>query len=235
MRNLLYIIICCASFSCKKQSDAECKLTSIQSGTILPTTTTYEYDQQGRIVKVTGPLPSSLTYHPDSVVVVDASSITTYFIASSGLATTSKTRFSFPHPTQMTSENNYTYNTERYLIQVQAISSQLVNGITIRDTFIARFTIQNWNVTEYWTNNVLQNAYEYTNQEAKENMAFTTHPLYQWSFLGRPSKNLMSRMSSSNGPSTFEYEFDAKKNIIIRKEFKGLPGSAISYYNYQCD
>ena len=237
MRNLLYFLFCCALFcSCKKQSDRNCQLTSVQSGDISPTITTYEYDQQGRIVKVTvTSVPISLTYYSDSIVVDNASWIITYNIASSGLATTSKIRFLFPNPNQMTSEDNYTYDAEGYLIQARNISSQLVNGITIRDTFNARFTIQNGNITEYWSNNVKIGAYEYTNLIAKENMAFTTHPIYQWPFLGRFSKNLMSSMTSSNGPSTFEYEFDDEKNIIKRKEFKGLPGPAISYYNYLCD
>ena len=139
------------------------------------------------------------------------------------MATISKSRSSFPDPNQTTSEANYTYNTEGYLIQVRSIYSRLVNGITTTDSFNARFTIQKGNITEFWSSNLIQSTYEYTNLEAKENMAFTTHPSDLWPFLGRPSKNLISRMTSSNGPSTFEYEFDDEKNIIKRKEFKGLP------------
>jgi len=237
MRNLLYFIFCCALFSCKKQSDPECKLTSIQSGTIFPTTTTYEYDQQGRIIKMIGPPGTTIvTYYSDSIVLTDPSTITTYYIGSSGLATTSKSRSSFPDQSQPTSEYNYTYNTEGYLVQMGGVYSRIVNGITTRDTFNWSFTIQNGNITEYRSGNVIVGSYQYTNLIAKENIAFTNQPVYQWPFLGKFSRNLMSNMPTFTGSVRFEYEFDAESNILKKKEFHtGSAGHTISYYNYQCD
>ena len=237
MRNLLYFLFCCALLSCKKRGSRNCKLVSIEKGFFPPEKTTYEYDQQGRIIKMIGPPGTTVvTYYSDSIVVTDPSTITTYYIASSDLAATSKSRSSFPNQSQPTSEYNYTYNTEGYLIQMGGVYSRLVNGITTRDTFNWSFTIQNGNITEYRSGNVIVGSYQYTNLIAKENIAFTNQPVYQWPFLGKFSRNLISNMPTFTGSVRFEYEFDAESNIIKRKEFHtGSPGNAISYYNYQCD
>ena len=237
MRNLLFFLLCCALLSCKKQGNRNCKLISIERGLFPPEKTTYEYDQQGRIIKITGPPGTTVvSYYSDSIVVTDPGTITAYYIASSGLAVTSRSRSSFPDQTQPISEYNYSYNTEGYLIQMGGVYSRLVNGIPTRDTFNWSFTIQDGNITEYRSGNVIVRSYQYTNLMAKENIAFTNQPVYQWPFLGKFSRNLISRMPTFTGSVRFEYEFDAESNLIKRKEFHtGSPGNATSYYNYQCD
>lgn len=239
MKHILFFISCCALFGCKKQGSLDCKLVSIQSQLpITGITKTYEYDDKGRIVKtVTPSITETVKYYPGSITITDQYLMSTYYLNSSGLAASSKISSIIPIPGQIGWDNNYSYNATGYLIQTRSIFSRLENGNLVRDTGFISFTIVNGNVTEYWSGNVLNNTYEYTTLEAKENMAFTTHPLYQWPFLGKASKNLMSRMTGlPQGPSIFEYVLDAEKNIIERKEYRsGSPGAAILYYTYQCD
>jgi len=239
MKLLLFFIFCCALFSCKKQGSRDCKLISIQGQLpIAGITKTYEYDDNGRIVKtVTPSITEAVKYYPDSITITDRYLLSTYYLNSSGLATSSKITYTIPIPGEIGWDNDYSYNADGYLIQARNIFSRMENGNLVKDTGFITFTIVNGNITEYWNGNVLVNTYEYTTLEAKENMAFTTHPLYQWPFLGKASKNLMSRMTGlPQGPSTFDYVFDGEKNIIERKEFRsGSPGAAILYYTYQCD
>ena len=238
MRQLLFFLFCCALFGCKKIGNDKCTLVSIEKGFFTPEKTTFEYDQQGRIIKMVGPAgTTNVAYYSDSIVVSDPGTITTYYIASSGLATISKSKASFPDQSQATSEYNYTYDTEGYLIQMGGVHSRLVNGITTRDTFSWSFTIQNGNITEYRSGNVLAGTYQYTNLVAKENIAFTNQPIYPWRFLGRFSRNLLSSMPSITGSIRFEYEMDAENNIVKRKEsHTGSPGYVITTsFDYQCE
>ena len=237
LKSILYFILFCSLFGCKKNDVLDCRLISMSSG-IPVLTTTYEYDRQGRIIKFSD-ISSTvrLSYYSDSIVAIDGNSNTTFYLNAGGLATFSKLRYTNFNPNEIAWDKTYIYNNEGYLIQERDIFSHLSNGNIVRDTGFISFTIQNGNIVKYSITNALEYNYQYSNIEAKQNMAFTTHPLYQWPFLGKPSKNLLSGMTPPQTlSSSFSYEFDSKGNVTKRMETTpNMPGPIILNYNYLCN
>jgi len=75
-------------------------------------------------------------------------------------------------------------------------------------------------------------------REAPTNIGFTMKSVYPWSFLGRPSKNLVSAVKDEKGNLIYNasYEFDQKGNVS--KKINTAPSNTSlgeTQYTYRCD
>ena len=225
--------------SCHKNKDFNCSVVSVQdvkSNSI----TNYQYDNNQRVTKVTSstsPVISSIIYFADSVVESDNTSTSTYYLNNAGLATASQTNISGPNDLSFT--DFYTYNNEGYLTKVIQIFSQVYNGNIIKDTSFFNFTIQNGNIVKeqiIQNGNVDEENYDFINIEAKANISYLLKPFYNYEYLGKPSKNLVSTVNDKNGNLSYSvsYQFDFSGNIILTNT-TGSSGTTILHYNYQCN
>ena len=216
-------VISFALASCKKDSASNCTLYQTSYKDIPTSTSTYEFDDQGRLKAVTesgNNARQEYNYYKDSVVVTVGGTRTTYYLNSNGLANSAIITFN-PNPDGLGFNNTYTYNSEGYLTESQEIFKQNHNGVTLRDTGNTRFTYENGNLIKaiYAWGGPVEIHYEYTTIEA-------VHSFFQpglqetGSFLGKRSKNLLSQTKDQAGNilSTYSYEFDSNGNVTKRIE-----------------
>lgn len=231
------LLILVALWGCKKEDDRDCRVMATQyfdeNGGLLASGS-YEYDAAGRVIKT--PV-STIRYFKDSVTVEEANSITTYLLNASGLGASSGTRFTSMNPNGLSFDHVYTYNSEGYLVQVQEIFSQSYYGSIIRDTSFYFFTIQNGNMVKSTSSaSGFETVYEYGPQILNPNIAFLIKAAYPWDFLGKPSKNLVAKISlAGNIIVSYSYGFDSKGNIVKQKQNQGGSGSVAEIrYRYTC-
>ena len=230
--------------NCKKDIDnSNCKLEQ-KSYDTLGNLYKYEYDAMNRISKITlihysgAILITDLTYYPDSVVAFSGLERQVYFLNNNGLADSSTKTFPLGNPDQLKFYYKYTYNAEGQLINEREIFSQFYNGNTIFDTIINTYTVANGNLVRTTsTQSPDYITYEYFTELRPTNNFELLTEIDKFPFLGKPSKNLASKMFV-NGVLSDEisYEKDKKGNII--KQTQRNPangGTTIVEFTYSCN
>jgi hypothetical protein len=242
MKKLSYPVLALfvfAAVSCKKSGSSNCRLSfenHYDNGGVLVTATSYHYDDLGRVTRMTnGQFVTNLVYYTDSIVRMEGGETTTYYLNSNKMAFLSRTSFS-PNPLLLAFEDSYTYDAEGHLTQVREIFSQLYNGSILRDTSFINFTMQNGNIIKESGTAMEDLNYEYANLQAPEHIAIIQKGLFTWSFLGKPSRNLVSRITNNSGQvlTEYQYQFDSFGNIQ-KTSFTGSNGSGSIQYGYNCD
>jgi YD repeat-containing protein len=229
------ILLAIFAYSCEKDKNQNCtivKIVSTYNGN--PTSIlNYEYDDQGRIKRITDSQGSTteFQYLKDSIVTLQPNTRSVYYLNNSGYADSSKVRYTV-NPNQLALDNKYTYNSDGFLIEERTIFSQFYNGSILKDTSYNRFTIANGNIIKAQYPNSPEILYEYSSQEAKHYLV----NLSQLPFLGKSSKNLILKTLYSNGAtqSSFTYQFDGDGNVSRSTE--SFPNaSSIRDFTYSCD
>ena len=234
----LLIILLLAN--CKKNaSDCRLSRTDLFNGTTVFKSFIYEYDDFGRIQKITEQNPSVATvyrYYTDSVVALSNRDKHVYFLKN-GLADTSSLT-TLNHPFLSKYFYTYQYNSEGHLVSDRQIITELVNGNTIVDTIWHVYTILNDNLVkavEMPSGDEI--IFEYRDDLRPTNNFDLPVGSSKFSFLGKPSKNLPSKALRNGGTVyTMTYEYDDKGNISKYIASYGSPGLVYSYgYSYSCD
>lgn len=206
---------------CKKDSTSDCVLYQSIFNNNPTTTSTYEYDDQGRIKSITGTNNNKqeYTYYKDSVVFTAGNTRTTYYLNSNGLSDSAIVVFN-PNPNGLGFNNSYTYNSEGYLVGSREIFKQVFNGNILRDTTYSQFTYENGNLTKAIQTGSAETHYEYTTLAAGPNSLYQPGAPETGAFLGKRSKNLLSKSMDQAGNFlyTYSYKFDSHKNVTRRTE-----------------
>lgn len=231
--------------NCKKDSDnANCKLeqkTSYSNGTV-SSSFKYEYDDMNRIKKIAptyggSGMATNFTYYPDSIVALSNFQRQTYFLGTNGLADTSSL-IVLGSAEQLKFYYTYTYNAEGYLVNEREIFSQLHNGNTILDTIVNTYTITNGNLVKINSTQTPDDlTFEYSAELRPANNIELMAETGRFPFLGKQSKNLVSKMYVNGMPSyDASYEKDKKGNIIKQTQRNSTSGqSSMVEYTYTCN
>jgi hypothetical protein len=233
--------------ACKKDNDnSNCKLsnaTYYNASNTITSNQKYDYDATGRIIKITelnSNTVSSYSYYPDSVVMKVNNSIpTVYYLGSNGLADSAFTNY-IGSPELLKSYYKYTYNSEGFLTEERHIFSQLFNGNILLDTSYTTFTIANGNIVKISGTQMSEDeVYEYSSELSPSNNP-TLSPWFgsRVSFLGKASKNLLSKTKNQSGVvlSEISYQSDKRQNIIKTTSKTISNGETSSIvYTYSCN
>ena len=203
--------------------------------------TSYEYDGQDRIKKITySSSANTYEYFTDSVVISGENNRTTYFLGTGGLASSARMIF-------LQSVNNlqfdyvFTYDTEGFLTGEKTIFSQVINGNFFRDTSFTNYTVLNGNVVKAistgWSD---EQNYEYSTYSLPgNNPSLNLFPSAAGNFLGKAPKNLVSRIKDSGGNilADISYSFDPIRNIGTRIYKNPDPNGGIftTEFTYHCN
>ena len=222
--------------ACNKDKKASCLLIQMKTSSGPNSySINYEYDDQRRIKRSTDDQGiTEYQYFKDSVVRIKPYSRTVYYLNSAGLADSSKERFTNSNPNQLAFDSRYTYNAEGYLIEHREIFSQFYSGSIHKDTSYRLLTISNGNIIkERYSNSLDELNYEYSSYKLENYLTSDgTYP-----FLGKSSKNLVSKSTIQNGTEsiTYTYKFDLHGNVTsVSKQWKTL-GTTIKNFTYSCN
>ena len=241
----LLLFSCIVLFACKKNDENKCVLSyvSVTENNAPAGKITYEFDDQGRVIKSTTEpiLHREIKYYHDSIVfTTDHSGKTVYYLNASGQATSSTDFFSDPNPMGLQLHTTYEYNSEGYLIHQRDIFSQLYNGNRIYDTSYTDNTITNGNITKITATNQQQQVVtniEYTNFKTPLGVPYIYESagLGGW-FTGRASVDLPSKVKDSNGTvlTTYEYSF-ANDRITTMTTTPAFGNVKKADFVYHCD
>ncbi len=245
MRIFIFFIIVYPLISgCKKDNNnAICRADGIQffSNGTLSEKTTYEYNDQGKIKKITTIYGTrTYDYFPDSIVISEGNGRTVHYLGSNGLVISSKEKAIIPDPNQLHMDNTYTYDMEGYLIGNRFIFSQLYNGNIIRDTVYTNYTVSNGNIIKVTSTNSYEEHFEYSTSILRENVAALNPFLSsQGSFFGKPPKNLIARITDSNGKDlqVYSYSFGLAGKVLEMTGIETGPpaGTTRTIFHYLCD
>ena len=230
--------------NCKKDIDgSNCKL-EMRSYGALGNSYKYGYDAMNKISKITlthysgATMVTDFTYYPDSVVKSSAFERQVYFLNNNGLADSSSVMFPPGSPEQIKFYYKYIYNAEGYLINEKQIFSQFHNGNTILDTTVTTYTVANGNlVRTQSTQHTEDLTYEYSTEPRPANNLELMAETDKFPFLGKPSKNLVTKFFI-NGVLESEvfYVRDKKGNIIKQSQRNPTNGTTtIVDFTYLCN
>lgn len=245
MRILLpTLILSLLLIACKKNKDQNnCILDKVELSSNNSTQTdTYEYDTQGRISKIINTFSGirHFEYFTDSVVITTNNIREVYLLDSKGLAISSKTTF-FPNPNSLQDDYLYSYNADGYLIEERHIFSQVYNGDVLRDTAFNYYTILNGNVVVNNYTKAAQPMYiEYSSDLlSQNNPAFNPFKSGLGTFLGKPPRNLMSKIKAQNGDITLDitYSIDSFGKVTAATRTYATNPTTIekNRFYYHCD
>lgn len=185
--------------ACKKNEDQNnCILNKVELSSNNTTQTyTYEYDAQGRISKIG---IRHFEYFTDSVVITEGNIREAYLLDNKGLAISSRKTF-LANPDGLQEDYLYTYNAEGYLVEERSIFSQVYNGDILRDTAFNYYTILNGNIVMSNYSKATEPIYiEYSSGLlSQNNPVLNPFKSGMGSFLGKPLRNLMSKMKTQDG------------------------------------
>ena len=231
----------------KKNTYSICHMTQME---IFPNNSpsfiiSYQYDAAGRIKKViSGTYTNIYDYFADSVVIVmttstlpSASTRTTYFLNSAGIATSSKRIFN-PNPNSLQNDDVYGYDAAGYLINERSIFTQVYYGTTLRDTTFRTYTVLNGDIIKKTETNSIDMLYGYSSDAMPDNVQYLNpFPSRDGSFLGRHVAHLITRAdATATGDGGISYSFDQGKKVSEMRSTG--PGSTINQrvvFHYACD